>query len=121
MFSLGGPIDKPIWVCEPHSLNIYPVIGFKARLFGLHAWQYWGAVPRAMLFTNCNSIHTFGLKQNIDIVFFNYAMQIIGSKAILKPNKITSLKTAKHILELPAGYCLNQNCYQQILNAKFWW
>lgn len=114
MFKFGGPIDNPKWVYYEHDLSISCATSFRARFLGLHAWGQWGETPKGLMFFNCNGVHTIGLKLCIDIVYFNKALQIIDTRINVSPNKICFIAKAKHILELPSGYCLSNNWQNQV-------
>ena len=73
-----------------------------------------------MVIIPCNSVHSFGMKFSIDVVFINENGQIINILRDFRPNKISPLvKGAKMVLELPAGtvdrLCLKE---QQVLEIS---
>jgi uncharacterized protein len=52
----------------------------------------------------CNSIHTFGMKFPIDVVFLDKGKRVVGLARALRPNRISRIYTgATSVLELPAG------------------
>lgn len=56
-----------------------------------------------LLIKNCNSIHTFFMKFNIDIYCLDQDYNIIKIHKNIKPFKfILPLKKVKHILEIPS-------------------
>lgn len=58
----------------------------------------------AILFTPSNSIHTFFMKFNIDVLFINEDMIIIRKIENLKPGKIImAVKEARMVIEAKAG------------------
>lgn len=86
------------------KLNIKEAITFKDRLYGLIGRKN---IDYGMLFNRCNSIHTFFMKENIDIIGLNqhnvviYKYENLGINRIITiHNKIINTK----ILELPQGY-----------------
>lgn len=56
-----------------------------------------------MFFPGVSSIHTFFMKESIDVIGLNDAMIITSIYENVKPNKILILKNANHTLELPKG------------------
>ena len=56
-----------------------------------------------MFFPGISSIHTFFMKESIDVIGLNDAMIVTSIYENVKPNKILILKNANHTLELPKG------------------
>lgn len=56
-----------------------------------------------MFFPGVSSIHTFFMKESIDVIGLNDAMIVTSIYENVKPNKIIILKNANHTLELPKG------------------
>ncbi len=88
---------------EIKNLNI-PIIkaeSFKSRLLGLIGKTN---LNYGMFFSRCNGIHTFFMKEEIDIIGLNELNIIIFLEKNVQPNKI--IKINRHIkktsiLELP--------------------
>ena len=58
----------------------------------------------AILFTPCNSIHTFFMKFNIDVLFLNEHMQVIKKVERLRPGKVVpTVMGAKVVIESKEG------------------
>ena len=76
-------------------------------LMGKKNINYW------MFFPGVSSIHTFFMKESIDVIGLNDAMIVTSIYENVKPNKILILKNANHTLELPKGeskrYHIGQN------------
>lgn len=71
----------------------------------------------AILFKNCNSIHTFFMKFTIDVLFLDEHYQVIKCHRALKRGKVIfPIKGACYVLEGKAGL-LNQLQEGQILNC----
>ena len=52
----------------------------------------------------CNSVHTFGMKFPIDVVFLDAGKRVIALSENLLPNRLTRIHfKAASVLELPAG------------------
>ncbi len=81
-----------------------PIVGatsFKSRLLGLIGKKN---IDYGMFFKRCNSIHTFFMQEEIDVIGLNEKNEIIFIEQNVKPNKIIKIhrnikKTS--ILELP--------------------
>lgn len=56
-----------------------------------------------MFFPGVSSIHTFFMKESIDVIGLNDAMIVTSIYENVKPNKILIIKNANHTLELPKG------------------
>ena len=55
---------------------------------------------KAILIKPCNSIHTFFMKFDLDVLFIDENMKVIKKLEALKPNKmIMPIKEAKYVLE----------------------
>lgn len=84
--------------------NEYPIIvanSFKQRLFGLMGKK---DIDYGMLFPNCNSIHTFFMKEPIDVVGLDINNEIIYKYENLDKNQIVKINNEQNktsILELP--------------------
>ena len=74
---------------------------FKTRLLGLMGQKN---IDYGILFPNCNDVHTFFMKENIDILGLNEENQVIFIYRDVPKNKIVKVseETKKtSILELP--------------------
>ena len=68
-------------------------------------------IDYGLLITNCKSIHTYFMKENIDILLLDKHNRILMINRNIKPNKIIIFHTKKrtNILELPSNSSLNLN------------
>ncbi len=84
----------------------YPIIlanTFFKRLYGLMGKKN---INYGMLFPNCNSIHTFFMKENIDIIGLDKNNEVIYKYENLDKNRIIKIHNDiknTSILELPAN------------------
>ncbi len=83
------------------KIPIKKAVSFSSRLKGLIGQT---KMNYGMFFPECNSIHTFFMKEAIDVIGLNEKNEIIFIKQNIKPNKIIWIhrnikKTS--ILELP--------------------
>ncbi len=71
---------------------------FKKRLMGLMGKKN---IKKGIFFPKTNSIHTFFMKEEIDLIMIDKDNNIIYFKKNLKRNKIVIKKKAYHTIELP--------------------
>lgn len=84
---------------EFKNIKIKEAKSFKERFFGL---MFKKNINYGLLFDNCKSIHTFFMKEEIDIVATDKNDNIIKTYKCVKPNKILiAPKKTKRIYELP--------------------
>lgn len=84
---------------EFKDLNIREAISFKDRLIGL---MFKKNINYGLLFNNCRGIHTFLMKEEIDIIATDKNDNIIKEYKNVKPWKILiAPKGTKKIYELP--------------------
>lgn len=76
-------------------------VGFRSRLLGLSLLRRERAGP-GLLLPRCRSVHTFGMRFPLDVVFLD-----AGGRAIrrvrLEPCRLAWERRATAVLELPAG------------------
>lgn len=72
---------------------------FSKRLIGLIGQKH---ILNGLLFPKCHSLHTFFMRENIDVIALSKDYQIIDLK-VLKKNRIYIKKEAYYLLELPFG------------------
>ena len=57
--------------------------------------------PPEMIFEKCRSIHTFGMRFDLKVIFLDSKMKIIGSKNVAKNKLVFGPKGTYSIVELP--------------------
>ena len=67
-----------------------------------------------MFFPNVNSIHTFFMRETIDVIGLNKNMIITEIHPNIKPNHILLLNKSHHTLELPNNYSKNYKIGQKV-------
>ena len=67
-----------------------------------------------LFFPGVSSIHTFFMKESIDVIGLNDAMIVTSIYENVKPNKILILKNANHTLELPKGESKHYHIGQKV-------
>ena len=98
-------------VINNKKIDVVIYKGFFKKLKGLMFNNV--KLNKIILFNNCNSIHTFFMKQNIDICMTDKNNKILYLESNVKPNKII-IKKAYYTYEMP----LNTAKYLNI-NEKF--
>jgi uncharacterized protein len=72
------------------------------RLRGL-AWRRQPPDGWALLFPHCRSVHTFGMRFPIDVVFLQQNGWPIEIRRRVRPNRVVTNRRAAAVLELKAG------------------
>ena len=86
---------------EYNGIKIVEAKGFKMRLLG---FMFKKNINYGLLFKNCRSIHTFFMKNKIDVILTDKDDNIIKTYKSLEKNKIIiGPKTVKNVYELPFG------------------
>ena len=89
-------------VYENKEIKIVECKHFFARLKG---FMFAKKIDHALLFNRCNSIHTFFMKANIDVIMCNKDNKICYYYHDLKKNRIILPKRGAYkTIELPVGY-----------------
>ena len=73
-----------------------------ARLRGL-AWRREPPDHWALLFPRCRSVHTFGMRFPIDVVFLDRHGWPIAIKRGVRPGRVVAHRNAAAVLETKAG------------------
>lgn len=81
--------DKSLWA-----------ITHKQRRKGLSRIDI-DSAPTALYFEKCKSVHTFGMKFDLEIIYFDKAGNYLGKKFAKPRRLIKSLKGTYSILEIP--------------------
>ena len=71
---------------------------FFKRLVGL---MFKKNIKKGLFIPKCNNIHTFFMKENIDVIMLDKNNKVILIEKNLKKNKIILKKEAYHTIELP--------------------
>ena len=86
---------------EYNGIKIVEAKGFKMRLLG---FMFKKNINYGLLFKNCRSIHTFFMKNKIDVILTDKDDNIIKTYKSLEKNKIIiGQKKVKNVYELPLG------------------
>lgn len=89
-------------IYQNKTINLEDAITFRERLIG---FMFQKNIKKAILFKHCNSIHTFFMKENIDVIMCDKNNNIIYYYKNLSPNKvILPKKKVSFTIETPANY-----------------
>lgn len=88
------------------EFNVGVANTFKKRLLGLMGKKN---IKEGLYFPKTNSIHTFFMKEPIDIIMINKENYVVYIKKNLQKNKILIKKKAYHTIELPHNSIKNIN------------
>lgn len=87
------------------KIEIYEAKSFRERLLGL---MFKKNINYCLLFRRCNSIHTFFMRENIDVVMTDKNNKIIFIKQNMKKNRIIlPQKNVYNTYEFPAKFIKN--------------
>ena len=74
----------------------------RARLLGLALLDR-RAAGAGLLLPGCRSVHTFGMRFPLDLVFLDFELRQISLRRAVPPGRIAFERRAQAVLELPAG------------------
>ena len=84
------------------SIDLYVCKSFFSRLKG---FMFTKNIDKALLFDRCNSIHTFFMKENIDVIMCDNDNKVLFVYKDLTKNKIIlPKKRVRKVFETPSGY-----------------
>jgi uncharacterized protein len=75
--------------------------GFGCRLLGL-AYLDRGAVGRGLLIPRCSSVHTFGMRFDLDLFFLDERGDLLAVRRGVPPRRLAFVRGAHAVLEVPA-------------------
>jgi uncharacterized membrane protein (UPF0127 family) len=84
------------------GLEVAVAVGFRARLFGLAGLER-AEVGVGLLIPACASVHTFGMRFGLDLVFLDLIGRPLAIRRGVAPGRLAWHSLADSILELPAG------------------
>ena len=94
------------------KFNVIVADTFFKRFIGLIGKKN---INKGMFFPKTKSIHTFFMKDNIDIIMINKDNEVIYFEKNVKKNKIIIKKEAYHTIELPKDSLTNINIYDKLI------
>jgi hypothetical protein len=100
-----APLSKRLqWlpVCQVQGRTVRVATGFRARLLGLAQLER-GDVGDGLLVPRCASVHTFGMRFRLDIVFLDRRGHPLASRFAVPPRRIAWHRGAVAVLEVPSA------------------
>ena len=98
-------------VINNQTFNLEIADSFKKKLFGLMGKKN---IQKGMFFPKTNSIHTFFMKEAIDVIMIDKNNTVIYFQKNVKKNKIIIKKKAYHTIELPNNSILNIKIHDKL-------
>ena len=66
------------------------------------AWLDRAQAPAGLLIPRCRSVHTFGMRFPLDLVFLDGELREVSRRCSLPPRRLAFDRRARAILEVPA-------------------
>ncbi len=85
---------------EVGGLTVPVAVGLRARLLGLAGLERDEAGP-GLLIPSCSSVHTFGMRFELDLVFLDRDGVVVATRTGVPPRRFASSRAADAVLELP--------------------
>jgi uncharacterized membrane protein (UPF0127 family) len=83
-------------------LSDFPVAdSFRSRLRGL-AWRDRAQAGPGLLIPRCSSVHTFGMRFELDVYFLDSDGQVLAVRRLVPPRRVLRHRGAAAILEIPS-------------------
>jgi len=85
------------------SLADFPAAeSLRSRLLGL-SWRERSRAGRGLLIPRCSSVHTFGMRFELDLYFLDGRGRVLAVRRRVPPRRILWCRGASAVLEIPAG------------------
>lgn len=75
-------------------------------------------ITEGICFDRCNAIHTFFMKQNIDIIMTNKKKEILLLKANVPKNRIIIKRGSYFVYELPLNSCQSFKIGETLIDKR---
>jgi uncharacterized membrane protein (UPF0127 family) len=86
-----------------HHLRSFPVAkDFRTRLLGL-GWRKRAGAGPGLLIPRCSSVHTFGMRFELDVYFLDAAGRVVSVRRRVPPRRVLWQRGASAVLEIPSG------------------
>lgn len=86
---------------ELFGQRVPAAVGIRARLLGL-AWLDREETGLGLLIPRCSSVHTFGMRFELDLVFLDRGQRPCSMRREVPPRRIVFDRRASAVLELPS-------------------
>jgi uncharacterized membrane protein (UPF0127 family) len=98
---MSGFIDQPAREL-PGGLRIHTARSLRSRTVGL-AWRA-AMDPRVALhFPRCRSVHTFGMRFALDLIWLDAAGAVVRIDRAVPPRRVRSCRRARSVVETAGG------------------
>jgi uncharacterized protein len=87
---------------EVAGLEVPVAVGLRSRLLGLAYLDRSEAAP-GLLIPRCASVHTFGMRFALDLVFLDEQGAPVAVRRDVPPRRLASHRGAAAVLEIPSG------------------
>ena len=84
-----------------HGRDVPVATGFRSRLLGLALLDRAQAGP-GLLIPRCNSVHTFGMRFDLDLFFLDARGRPTSIRRAVPPNRLVSERRTVAVLEMPS-------------------
>jgi uncharacterized protein len=91
----------PLFSASLHGLEIRVAATAVARLLGLSGLRV--PPPCGLLLPRTRSVHTFGMRFAIDLVWLDARGRTVRVDAAVAPRRLRACRAARAVIELPAG------------------
>ena len=90
-------------VSPPPDHSTFPIADdFRTRLRGL-AWRRRSQAGPGLLIPRCSSVHTFGMRFELDVYFLDRDGQVLAVRCRVPPRRLLWCRGASAILEIPSA------------------
>jgi len=82
-------------------VTVYVAASFRSRLLGLAGLR---EMPpgTALLIPRCSSVHTFGMRFPIHVLFLDAEFEVIDERRVVKPRRVVWHRGARAVVEFQA-------------------
>ncbi len=87
--------------CRVLGREMAVATGFRARLLGLGGLSH-GAAGTGLLIPRCSSVHTFGMRFALDLVFVDGDGRALSVRRRVRPGRLIWHRGARAVLEIPS-------------------
>jgi uncharacterized membrane protein (UPF0127 family) len=85
------------------GLIVHEATTVRARLLGLALMRKPPQPGHALLIPDCRSVHTFGMRFEIDVAFLDDRGRVVRTERAVPPRRVLVERGAFAVLEAPAG------------------
>jgi uncharacterized protein len=90
----------PLFADLAVGIGVHEACGFRARFLGL---AFLDPGDGALLIRRCRSVHTFGMRFPLDVVFVDRDWRVVRLVRDVGPRRFVSCRDAAAVIEVAAG------------------